>query len=164
MHERAWSRQTLPGTKVGRRQGSHLWADPHTTSEPRALRTPPTQPDAQPRHSGSGRGGAVAECIRRRPQASTDLSACRPRHPWERPPRSHGCGQEPPPTPARIERLRPSPAWPAARRPKRAGLGLDRAAGPQLRPQRSGSVGESRGWWRGPPGPDAPPHSPWRLP
>lgn len=66
--------------KGGRRQGSRLWAGPDATSEPRALRTPRPSP-AQTRHSGSGRSGAVADCVQRRPQASTDPGACRPRHP-----------------------------------------------------------------------------------
>lgn len=76
---------------------------PDATSEPPALRTPPTQPDAPTGHSGSGQGGAVADFIQRRPQAFPDPRASRPRHPQGgRLSQSNGCGQEPPPTPARI--------------------------------------------------------------
>lgn len=149
MHKkRRGAGRALPGTKVETPARAHyLWVGPEATAEPRALRTPPTQPDARTRHSGCSQGGAAAGFIQRRPQAFAGPRAHRPRHPLLEAPclkataaaRSHR-----PPRPGSV-RLRPSPACPPSCRPSPAGVSRDRVAGPQLRPKRSRAVGGSRG-------------------
>lgn len=148
--ERAWGRRTLPGTKVGRRPGSHLWAGPDASGPPHAPGPAGRSAPALGRWPAAFRGG-------RGPQR-TPVPAGRDT-PGERPPRSLGCDREPPPTaPAAFPGLsrtpQPTPGWSESRP----------GGGAPTPPQRSRAMGKRPSCEGGPPGPAAPRHSPWRLP
>ena len=115
------------------------------------------RPSARPRPSPTLRPDTRAQgAAGRGPTAFR--GACRPRHPLGSAARFGATAAARSHRPPRLgsARLRPSRACPAPCRPSRAGLNRNAVTGPQLRPQGSKAVRESRGWEKSPAGAERP--------